>query len=76
MKDRLNTDAVIVFTDVMSTTTAQVGCETCGHLACVCGIRREHDEECKFRIAATGSVGIECSHGRDVCPVCDPCTCP
>lgn len=20
-------------------------------------------------------VGIECDHGYDVCPVCDPCTC-
>lgn len=38
---------------------------------------QDHDEDCKFRIAATCSVAIECDCElkRDVCPVCDPCTC-
>jgi len=35
----------------------------------------EHDENCRLRRAATGSIGIECEHGYDVCPICDPCTC-
>lgn len=50
-------------------------CETCGHFACVCATKRRHAEDCKFRRAAAGPVGIECDHGRDVCPECDPCTC-
>lgn len=54
---------------------AEVGCDTCGHLACVCQIKEKHDEACPFLRAATCSVGIECEHGRDVCPQCDPCTC-
>jgi hypothetical protein len=53
-----------------------IGCDTCGHLACVCAIKSMHHEECSYRIAAAGSVGIECEHGYDVCPHCDPCTCP
>lgn len=50
-------------------------CKTCGHISCVCAIQKRHDETCKLRIAATTPVGIECDHGRDVCPICDPCTC-
>ncbi len=34
-----------------------------------------HDRDCKFFRAATCAVGIECPHGRDVCPLCDPCLC-
>lgn len=34
-----------------------------------------HQATCKFRRAATCAVGIECEHGRDCCPICDPCTC-
>ena len=50
------------------------GC-TCEHLTCVCLINREHELGCKFRRAATCAVPIECEHGSDVCPSCDPCTC-
>lgn len=53
----------------------RLGCDTCGHIACVCAIRAHHQEDCRFRIAAAGSVGIACEHERDVCPICDPCTC-
>jgi hypothetical protein len=53
-----------------------IGCAACGHLACVCAIRAVHVPECRYRIAAALSVGIECEHGYDVCPNCDPCTCP
>lgn len=35
----------------------------------------DHDPDCRFRIAATSAAGIECEHGYDVCPICDPCTC-
>lgn len=47
----------------------------CGHISCVCSVKQKHDEKCRFRIAATTPVGIECDHGYDVCPKCDPCTC-
>lgn|SRR5574341_127792 len=48
----------------------------CGHIQCCCEVRCGHDDECRFRQAATCAVPIACeSHGRDVCPVCDPCTC-
>lgn len=50
------------------------GC-TCGHIACVCNIKARHKPDCKFLIAATGPIGIECEHGSDVCPICDPCEC-
>lgn len=50
-------------------------CPTCQHFACVCEIKALHREGCKYRIAAAGSVPIECDHGYDVCPICDPCTC-
>jgi hypothetical protein len=52
-----------------------IDCPRCGYLACVCRIKAEHEEGCRFRIAAAGAVGIECDHGYDVCPTCDPCTC-
>ena len=35
----------------------------------------EHDIECLFRKARDCAVAIECEHGHDVCPICDPCTC-
>lgn len=48
----------------------------CGHISCVCELRAQHPNlKCRFRLAATGSIGIECEHGHDVCPICDPCTC-
>lgn len=48
---------------------------TCEHIACVCNLRLRHAEGCKFRRSATCAIPIECDHGRDVCPECDPCTC-
>jgi len=55
-------------------------CPTCGFIRlpgapCRCTYEAEHDPGCPFRRAATCPVGIECDHGHDVCPVCDPCTC-
>lgn len=50
-------------------------CDVCGHIACVCKIQKVHDDDCKFRRAATCPIPIECDHGYDVCPMCDPCTC-
>jgi len=35
----------------------------------------QHKRTCRFRIAETCAVGVECEHGYDVCPMCDPCTC-
>jgi hypothetical protein len=61
--------------EVRETTTDALACDTCKHFACVCGIREKHHEECRFRVAATCAIPIECDHGRDVCPTCDPCTC-
>lgn len=39
------------------------------------GVRMIHHEKCLFIKAATCAVPIECNHGFDVCPVCDPCFC-
>lgn len=48
----------------------------CGHIACVCGVIDAHpDPDCKYRLAVTCHVALECEHGHDVCPHCDPCTC-
>lgn len=47
----------------------------CGQITCVCVTVRAHREDCKFRFAIAIPVGIECEHGYDVCPTCDPCTC-
>ena len=30
---------------------------------------------CRARLAAEGAVAVECEHGHDACPICDPCTC-
>ncbi len=35
----------------------------------------KHDPRCRLLIAATCAIGIECKHGHDVCPMCDPCEC-
>ena len=52
-------------------------CDGCGHISCICPITRLHVPECRFRRAAVCPVGIACDpHGRDVCPICDPCDCP
>ena len=52
-----------------------VACLKCQHFACVCEILVTHKPDCKFLKAATCSIAIECEHGYDVCPECDPCTC-
>jgi len=38
-------------------------------------IAKGHKRSCKFRAALVSSAAIECEHGYDVCPKCDPCTC-
>jgi len=56
--------------------TRIIGCQRCGHLACVCCVIREHpNPECHFRLSTTCAIPVECDHGFDVCPECDPCTC-
>lgn len=34
-----------------------------------------NNERCRATIALRCPVGIECRHGYDFCPECDPCTC-
>jgi hypothetical protein len=52
------------------------GCTRCDNLcSCTCRIQREHTKKCRYRIAACLSVELECEHGLQACPVCDPCTC-
>jgi hypothetical protein len=62
-------------------------CRTCGFIVaiengkqvepCACDVNAAHPNvKCKYRVAAASSVAIECDHGYDVCPLCDPCTCP
>ena len=48
---------------------------TCGHIVCICMMKQRHKPECQFRKAMQCPVAIECAHGYDVCPICDPCTC-
>ena len=47
----------------------------CELISCVCVEARVHRENCPYRGAMTCAVPIECDHGYDVCPKCDPCTC-
>lgn len=35
----------------------------------------QHQPGCTMRLALTCAAAIECEHGCDVCPTCDPCTC-
>lgn len=60
---------------VINPTPESVFCATCGQCPCCCGVRRNHAEWCRLRRAIECPVAIECEHGRDVCPTCDPCTC-
>jgi len=54
----------------------QVGCALCGNLAaCICGLRERHDPSCRFLRAASLSIELECTHGYQACPECDPCDC-
>lgn len=39
-----------------------------------CGTAK-HAVDCRLMLAIVSPVGIECPHGRDVCPICDACTC-
>ena len=48
---------------------------TCGMIYCVWSKVRFHKDHCKYRKALLSPVGIECEHGYDVCPTCDPCNC-
>lgn len=59
----------------ITTTRLTLGCIHCGHISCICAVKAKHLEHCRLRKAATCAVGIECEHGYDVCPICDPCTC-
>ena len=34
-----------------------------------------HDDDCAFARSASCAVPVECEHGYDVCPICDPCNC-
>ena len=36
---------------------------------------KAHDRGCRYRLAVGGAAAIECPHGYDACPTCDPCTC-
>lgn len=40
------------------------------------GDMKLHERGCPMGRAVQCAVGVECEHGYDVCPQCDPCTCP
>lgn len=45
-------------------------------LSCVCLVVRSHpDHACRLRVSILCPVAVQCDHGFDVCPKCDPCTC-
>lgn len=51
-------------------------CRWCGNLInCVCKIKKNHKERCRYRRAAVLSFEIPCDHGFQACKECDPCTC-
>lgn len=50
-------------------------CKTCNYISCICSVVKGHEMGCTYRSAVCCPVGIECEHGYDVCPICDPCTC-
>jgi hypothetical protein len=52
-----------------------IDCTKCGFIVCVCEVKADHATDCRYRRAVECPVGIECEHGRDVCPDCDPCNC-
>jgi hypothetical protein len=60
---------------VINPSPESVFCKVCHQCPCCCGVRRNHKEGCKFRRAIELPIAIECDHGHDVCPTCDPCTC-
>lgn len=35
----------------------------------------QHDADCRLAATMRGTVLVECEHGYDVCPKCDPCLC-
>ncbi len=35
----------------------------------------QHAPDCRRAVALRCPVGVECPHGYDFCPACDPCTC-
>lgn len=35
----------------------------------------KHLPDCPQRLAREGGAAVECEHGYDCCPLCDPCTC-
>lgn len=51
-------------------------CEVCGFFECVCGVRKLHTENCRFRKVAECYFSFACDeHDLDICPECDACTC-
>lgn len=50
-------------------------CQECKFISCVCSIIGAHKEKCKLRVSSICPIPIECTHGYDVCPECDKCTC-
>ena len=47
----------------------------CELIQCVCTEARKHKVGCDYRLAMTCAIPVECDHGVDCCPQCDPCTC-
>lgn len=62
----------------MTSSSETVVCPRCQFVClhpgrdCAC-VPNKHAADCRFYIAATLQFGIECDHGYDVCPQCDPC---
>lgn len=53
-----------------------VACPGCGNLVeCTCDAEKKHKEDCRYLAAMRLSVELECEHGFQACPECDPCDC-
>jgi hypothetical protein len=66
-----------ILTQEAAAASSLVFCPDCGLIrdGCVCSARREHKPGCRFLRAASLSVELECHHGFQACPICDPCDC-
>lgn len=53
----------------------RVDCSGCQRIACVCDVVAAHRAGCSYLVAVMCAVPIECEHGFDACPKCDPCDC-
>ncbi len=48
---------------------------TCFVVCGACDASKTHKQGCRYLKSLSCWIAIECEHGLEVCPTCDPCTC-